>query len=192
MSHRYPVIPLNGPSGLGGNQFEAEVKKHHGENPHFQYKDKNGAPIGPFAMISYTPELFGPMMAHGDAILNQSGVSLRSRELAILAVVAVYEIPFVRYAHTAIALKAGLSETQIALAVKGEMPDGLIESERVTYAAALELAKGRGPLDEEVWKLAEAGLGKEGIARVAQVVGLYLYVGTFMRLGDVPAPTEDS
>ena len=132
------------------------------------------------------------MMAHGDAILNQSGLSLRSRELAILAVLAVYEIPFVLYAHTIIALKAGLSDAQIALAVKGEMPESIEEGERVAYATALELAKGRGPLDEEMWKTAEARLGKVGTARVAQVVGLYLYVGTFMRLGDVPAPTEGS
>ena len=52
MSHRYPAIPLDDSSGLG-HQFESEVKKHHGDNPTFQYKDKNGAPIGPFAMLSY-------------------------------------------------------------------------------------------------------------------------------------------
>lgn len=130
------------------------------------------------------------MMAHGEAILNQSGLSLRSRELACLAVLAVYEIPYVLYAHTKIALKAGLSDGQIALAVKGEIAEGLEEDERVAYATALELAKGRGTLDEEVWKTAEARLGKVGTARVAQVVGLYLYIGTFMRLGDMPAPTE--
>ena len=130
------------------------------------------------------------MMAHGDAILNQSGLSLLSRELAILAVLAVYEIPFVLYAHTRIALKAGLSDAQIALAIKGETPEGLEEGDRVVYVTALGLAKGSGPLDEEVWRTAEATLGKVGTARVAQVVGLYLYVGTFMRLGDVPAPPE--
>ena len=94
------------------------------------------------------------------------------------------------YAHTRIALKAGLSDGQIALAVKGEVPEGLEEAEKVAYATALELAKGRGPLDEEAWKTAESRLGQVGTARVAQVVGLYLYVGTFMRLGDVPVPTE--
>ena len=131
------------------------------------------------------------MMAHGDAILNQSGLSLRSRELAILAVLAVYEIPFVLYAHTTIALKVGLSNAQIALAVKGKIPEDLEEGEKVAYVTALELAKGRGPPDEEVWKTAEARLGKVGTVRVAQVVGLYLYVGTFMRLGDMPAPREN-
>ena len=129
-------------------------------------------------------------MAHGDAILNQSGLSLRSRELAILAVLAVYDIPFVLYAHTRIALKAGLSGAQIARAVKGEVPESLEEVEDVVYETALELAKGRKSLGEEAWRRAETTLGKEGAARVAQVVGLYLYVGTFMRLGDIGAPVE--
>ena len=95
------------------------------------------------------------------------------------------------YAHTTIALKAGLSDAQIALAVKGKIPEGLEEGEKVAYVTALELAKGRGPLDEEVWKTEEERLGTVGTVRVAQVVGLYVYVGTFMRLGDMPAATEN-
>lgn len=64
MSHRYPAIPLDSSSGLG-NDFEAEVKKHHGDNPNFQYKDKNGGPIGPFAMLSYVS------LQHISALLSE-------------------------------------------------------------------------------------------------------------------------
>lgn len=46
----FPPIPLQDPSSLGST-FEAEVRKHHGDNPGFKYKDANGAPIGPFAVL---------------------------------------------------------------------------------------------------------------------------------------------
>ena len=51
MSQRFPPIPLDSSNPLGSS-FEAEVRKHHGANPSFKYKDENGAPIGPFAVLS--------------------------------------------------------------------------------------------------------------------------------------------
>lgn len=51
MSQRFPSIPLDDPSSLGST-FESKVKKHHGDSPNFKYKDQNGAPIGPFAVLS--------------------------------------------------------------------------------------------------------------------------------------------
>ena len=48
MSTRFPP----GESSSLGDSFEAEVKKHWGENPNFKYKDEDGAPIGPFAVLA--------------------------------------------------------------------------------------------------------------------------------------------
>ena len=50
MSHRFPAIPLDGSSTLG-RTFESEVRKQHGDDPGFKYKDQNGAPIGPYAVL---------------------------------------------------------------------------------------------------------------------------------------------
>jgi len=92
---------------------------------------------------SYTPDLFQPFMGIGDAILNQKDFGPRARELVILAVMAVYDCPFVLYAHTRIAVKGGLSEEQVALACKGVVPTSLTETEGVIYVTALELARSR-------------------------------------------------
>lgn len=170
--------------------FESEVQKHHGDKPNFQYKDENGAPIGPFAVLSYTPDLFQSFMALGDAILNQPGLAPRSRELAILAVTAVYDVPFVMYAHSRIASTAGFSEEQVTLACEGTTPTGLTESEVITYETALDLARSKGSLDENSWLVAQKELGKENAARLAHVVGLYLYVGAILRLGAIRAPNQ--
>ena len=139
---------------------------------------------------SYTPDLFQPFMGLGDAVLNQKGLEPRARELVILAVIAVIDCPFMLYAHTRIAKNLGLSEEQIALACKGDLPTGLTEEEAIVYTTALELTRSRGPLDEQTWQRAEKALGREKAARLAHVVGLYQYCSTLLNLGAVPVPKD--
>ena len=129
-------------------------------------------------------------MAMGDAILNQKDFEPRARELVILAVMAVIDCPFVLYAHTRAAMKLGLSEEQVALACKGKVPTDLAKEEAIIYTTALELARSRGPLDEQTWQRAEGALGREKSARLAHVVGVYLYSSTILNLGAIPAPKD--
>ena len=129
-------------------------------------------------------------MGMGDAILNQKNFEPRARELVILAVMAVFDCPFVLYAHTRVALKLGLSEEQVALACDGNVPTGLTEEEAIIYSTALELARSRGPLDEQCWQRAEKALGREECARLAHIVGVYLYSSTILNLGAIPAPKD--
>ena len=123
-------------------------------------------------------------MALGDAILHQPHVTARVRELAILAVCATHTIPFVSYAHSRVAASLGLSSEQVNTALKGE------ENEEATYKLALELGKSRDVLDQNTWEESVKVLDKEGVARVAQVVGCYLYSGALLRVGAVEAPVE--
>ena len=129
-------------------------------------------------------------MRMGDAILNQKDFSPRERELAVLAVMAVYDVPFVLYAHSRIAMKLGLSEEQVSFAQHGNTPEGLTDDEAMVYTTALKLARSRGPLDEPSFQRAEVLLGKEKVARVAQVVGFYLYSSTLLNVGDIPVPAD--
>ena len=129
-------------------------------------------------------------MGIGDAILNQKNFEPRARELVILAVMAVIDCPFVLYAHTRVAITLGLSEEQVALACKGKVPTGLTEEETVIYVTALELSRSRGPLDEHYWQRAERVLGREKSARLAHIVGVYLYSSTVLNLGAIPAPED--
>ena len=114
-----------------------------------------------------------------------------SRELACLAVTAIYDVPFIRYAHERIAVKVGLSPEQVASAVRGETPDGLSDVNVVTFETAVKLARARGPLDKESWQVAERKLGKEGAARVAHVVAWFVYNSTLLNLGAVDVPSEN-
>ena len=136
---------------------------------------------------SYTPDLFPSYVNFTDAISNQKDLSPSERELIILAVTATNRVPYMLYAHSRIALKLGITEEQVTSASKGIEPTGLTEGKAI-YATALELAKSGAPLEEDTWQRAEAALGKARCARIAHVVGLYMYTGVLLRLGAIPAP----
>ena len=125
-----------------------------------------------------------------DAVLQQKGFQYRSRELACLAVTAVFDVPYIRYAHVQIGMNVGLSQEQVTSAFSGRTPEGLTDTDVVIYETALKLARARGPLDKESWQLAESKLGKEGAARVGQVVAWFIYNSTLVRLGDVGVPSD--
>ena len=136
----------------------------------------------------YTPDLFPSYAVFATAIVSQNDFLPKERELAVLAVTAVHDVPYMRYAHTRMALGMGLTKEQVAMMVKGVQPKGLTEEENIIYATALELAETKTPVKEETWQRAEALLGKARCARLAQTVGLYLYTGSLLRLGAVSAP----
>lgn len=103
---------------------------------------------------------------------------------------AVFDVPYIQYAHKRIGAMVGLSQAQIASAIRGTVPEGLTASEGVVYATALKLARARGPLDNESWREAEKTLGKEGAARVGHAVAWFVYNCTLLNLGAVDVPSS--
>ena len=120
-----------------------------------------------------------------DAVVRQSGLTPIERELAILFVGAVTEIPFVLHAHRQIAAQSGLSGDQINAISSGDMPEGLTVEERTVTSVAFILAASGNVLDDVAWAAAKEKLGEERCARIAHLVGVYLYMGTLLRIGDV-------
>jgi len=78
----------------------------------------------------------------------QANFSPREKKLVILAVKAVYDAPYILFAHTLLAGMAGLSKEQISSASKEETPNELSRSELITYQTALELAEERKKLSD--------------------------------------------
>ena len=120
-----------------------------------------------------------------EAVVRQSGLTPIERELAILSVGAVTETPFVLHAHQRIAAQSGLSEDQIAAISGGNMPEGLTVEERAVTSVAFLLAASGQVLDDVAWEAAKEKLGEERCARIAHLVGFYLYMGSLLRIGDV-------
>jgi hypothetical protein len=127
-------------------------------------------------------------MQFGDVLLNQRELSIRERELAVLAVCGVFDAPFISYAHKQVALSSGLEHDQVEAACDRHTPPGLEEMEEAVYDLSLELAQTRSVLVDKSWHRYESILGKEKCLRVAHVTGLYIYTATFMRVANLQAP----
>ena len=131
-------------------------------------------------------------MSAGDRILHQPLITPRIRELAILAVTATHPTGFVEYSHRGICqtLESSFSPEQTEALCNGITPSGLTEVEQTAHEAALVMARGVGTMTDEQFATAKAKLSKEMLARIAQLVGFYLYVCSLARLGDVEVPKE--
>ena len=69
--------------------------------------------IGPFNSILYSPKITFAFLALQEAEQKNTTLDDRVRQVVILTVGAVWECDYERYAHAAVARKAGMSETAI-------------------------------------------------------------------------------
>ena len=83
-------------------------------------------------------------------MLNQKDFGPHNREIACLAVLVVFDVPFIRYAHERSGVMVRLSPEQILSAIKGVTAEGLTDTEVVIYETALKLARARRALDKEL------------------------------------------
>ena len=117
---------------------------------------------------------------------------MREKELAILAVLAEIDAPYVRYTHSQVAVAAGLSPEQIQQAVNGEVPTGISDSEASVFQVALKLVKLRGPMKSADFDSAKNALGRDRVVGLAHIVSGFIYTGMLCNIsdGEVPAPAE--
>lgn len=103
-----------------------------------------------------------------------------------------YDAPYLRYAHSDIAVRVGFTEEQVQAAFHGVLPEGLTERESVMYSLGLKLTRMRQPLSDEVFDEARRVLGRDGVARVAHLVSGYIYVAILTNISDgiVPEPRK--
>ncbi|KAF4637563.1 hypothetical protein G7Y89_g545 [Cudoniella acicularis] len=187
---RFPPIPRANqtPEQQECHDFIDESTKLYGDT--FTQKNSDGAFLGPFTPVLYTPSLVKNWI---DLNLNISKLlSPRERELAILAVMSYAPAAYGLYAHVRLSRKLGLTESQIQDAKEGRTPKGLSEKDEMTYELARELARLRAPLSNESFAKAEKVLGKEGVAAVIHTAGIFLYSTIIFNGADVPLPEGES
>lgn len=92
------------------------------EKAGFVAKLPDGRLIGPFNTVLISPEM-------AEAFLNLQAVegrnttlSQRVRQVVILTVGAVFQCDYERYAHSAVAREAGLSDADVAALTRGLAP----------------------------------------------------------------------
>jgi 4-carboxymuconolactone decarboxylase len=111
----------------------------------------------------------------------------RVRQVVILAVGAVWRADYELYAHSAAALKAGISDPAVKALANGEIPDDLSDDEKIAARVARELTTNHR-VDDTLYRQAENAFGRKGLVDMAALIGAYHAVCTTLTLFEVPAP----
>src|ERR1700735_333036 len=120
-------LPLLDPAKLSQTQREVydlanSTMVPWAEAAHFQSKTTDGKLIGPFNPVLYAPEMASCFADFQAAEAKYTPLSERVRQVVILSVGAVWKADYELYAHSAVALKAGLSEAAIGALARGQFP----------------------------------------------------------------------
>lgn len=176
----------------------------------FAGKNAAGALTGPFAVFMYAltiplnpdwscrgltpidsrapPPVAKPLVDLGNTVVDNPQLSVRERQICVLAVCSVYRADFMTYAHIRIGKEAGFTADQVYDARIGKTPDGLAPKEQAAYEFSRAMAAAREVVPDDLFYRWMEVLGEEKITGLMHCVGLYVYTSLIMHISDVPIP----
>lgn len=157
----------------------------------FTIKADDGAFVGPFAPLLYTPSIMEAFQDMGTTISKTLKISPAAKETAILGVGSVFQAKYELYAHTRLAQKTALSDKQIDLIKQGKKPEGddkLDEECEIAFDVSTQLAGKSGPLSDEVWSRANNKFGREQSLALIHLCGYYAHTCFLLNGAAVPVP----
>jgi 4-carboxymuconolactone decarboxylase len=154
---------------------------------HFQSKTDDGRLIGPFNPILFSPGISASFLDLHDAEEKHTSLGERVRQVAILAVGAVWKSDYELYAHSAAARKAGISESAIRTLATGGLPDDLSEQEKVAQRYARQFSA-EHRVDADLYSAAVHAFGEHGVVDLAYLIGIYHITCGLLNSFDIPRP----
>jgi 4-carboxymuconolactone decarboxylase len=154
---------------------------------HFQSTTEDGRLIGPFNPALLNPATAAPFLDLQFAEEKHTSLSDRVRQVVILAVGAIWAADYELYAHSAVARHAGIPDDVVRTLATGGLPDDLSEQEKMALRLTRQLCVGHR-VDEPLYREAEKFFGREGLADIALLVGIYHTVCATLTMFAVPAP----
>lgn len=159
--------------------------------PAARFVSEEGGLVGPFNAPLYAPTTGRKIVELGEALRFDTELDNRLLELAVCMVGAHWRSNFEWYAHSALAIAAGVSEEAVAAIQTGDEASFEKADEKAVYdfTRAL-LADGR--VEQEVYDAAQSHIGNRGMAELIQLVGYYCLVSLTLNTFavDLPAGVE--
>ena len=157
------------------------------ESAGFEAKQPDGTLLGPFNCILLSPKIAGSFLDLQAAEGEGTVLSNRVRQVVILTVGAVWNSDYERYAHSAVAKKAGLPEDAIQALCKGEPATALTQEEQVAQRFTRQITEAH-KVDDQLYAEAVAAFGTEGVVDLLILAGCYDTVSSLLNAFQVPAP----
>lgn len=158
------------------------------ERSGFQARTAECRFIGPFNPALLHPELTEPFLALQAAEEAGSSLCPRVRQVVILTVGAIWNAPYVLYAHATVAQSVGLPDGVVEELVAGGRPAELDREEAAGHELARALTLCR-VVDDKAYERAAEVLGPRGVLDVAMLTGIYHTVSAILGAFAIPAPS---
>lgn len=155
----------------------------------FRLTYDDGALTGPFNALLFAPAIGQAVQELGAVLRFRGSLNGRLRELVICTLAAELESDYEWYAHSRVALTAGVSATELEELGSGRLPATLDSAEH----AALDLVRAlldSATVSERVHAAAAEHFDHAGITELTVLTGYYRLLAGLLAVGAVPAPTE--
>lgn len=156
-----------------------------------EYKTIRNADLAgpPWTVLLRVPDLVVPSLQLRLHNQQNSALSPKLTELAILIAARHLTNSYEFNAHYTLAVKAGLSTDVIAAVAEGRRPDHMAEDEAVLHDFCIELLQNKG-VSDGTYARALAKFGEAGVVEAASLEGYYTFLAMVMNVARSPAPAN--
>ena len=143
----------------------------------------------PWTVLLRVPDLVVPSLQLRLHNQQNSALSPKLTEMAILIAARHLTNSFEFNAHHTLAVKAGLSADVIAAIADGRRPDRMAEDEAILHDFCVELLQNKG-VSDGTYARALANFGEAGVVEAAALEGYYTFLAMVMNVARSPTPAN--
>jgi 4-carboxymuconolactone decarboxylase len=153
------------------------------------YKSIRGVDLTgpPWSVILRVPDLVVPSLQMRMHNINNSSLSPKLTELAILLAARFMGNNYEWSQHAPPARQAGLDPSIIAAIADGRRPERMQEDEEIIYDFCTELLRNHS-VSDRTYERALARFGEAGVVEATGLEGYYIYIAMMMNVARSPLP----
>jgi 4-carboxymuconolactone decarboxylase len=144
---------------------------------------------GPYNIMLRSPVMADRMKRLLDYLRFNNSLPAKLSEFAILIQGRLFTSNVEWYAHSPLALKAGLSESVLADLKANLYPRGMKEDEQVVYDVCMQLSN-RQHISDDLFNHAKKVLGEQQIVDLVAISGTYVALAMMLNLGEEDSPLD--
>jgi 4-carboxymuconolactone decarboxylase len=142
---------------------------------------------GPFVPLLRSPEVMSRARAMGDYLRFASSLPPRLSEFAILITARRWSQSYEWDAHSALALRGGLSESIVRAVQEDRRPPQMAADEEALYNFCEELHRTQR-VSDAVYARAVAAFGENGVIDIIGIQGYYTLLAMVLNTARTPVP----
>jgi 4-carboxymuconolactone decarboxylase len=143
----------------------------------------------PWTVLLRVPDLVVPSLQLRLHNQQNSALSPKLTEMAILIAARHLTNSYEFNAHHPLAVKAGLSADVISAIADGRRPDRMAEDEAILHDFCVELLQNKG-VSDATYARALAKFGEAGVVEAAGLEGYYTFLAMVMNVARSPTPAN--